>query len=71
LSILIVGGEMRATVVRIGNSRGVRIPKSILAACGIEGAVDLSVADGKIVLAAAPLSSWLRGAVAEGSARHA
>ena len=45
---------MRANVVRIGNSRGVRIPKSLLAACGIEDAVDLSVDDGKIVLKAAP-----------------
>jgi antitoxin MazE len=45
---------MRANVVRIGNSRGVRIPKSILAACGIDDVVDLSVADGKIVLEAAP-----------------
>jgi antitoxin MazE len=45
---------MRASVVRIGNSRGVRIPKSILAACGIEDAVNLSIADGKIILEAAP-----------------
>ena len=45
---------MRTNVVRIGNSRGVRIPKSILAACGIEDAVDLTVADGKVVLAPAP-----------------
>ena len=45
---------MRANVVRIGNSRGVRIPKAILATCGIEDAVDLTVADGKIVLQAAP-----------------
>jgi len=44
---------MRANVVRIGNSRGVRIPKSILASCGIEDVVDLSVDDGKIVLVAA------------------
>ena len=44
---------MRAKVVQIGNSRGVRIPKSILAACGIEDTVDLSVDDGKIVLTAA------------------
>lgn len=45
---------MRTSVVRIGNSRGVRIPKSILAACGIEDAVDLTVADGKVVLTPAP-----------------
>jgi antitoxin MazE len=45
---------MRAKVVQIGNSRGVRIPKSILTACGIGDMVDLSVDDGKIVLQAAP-----------------
>ena len=45
---------MRAKVVQIGNSRGVRIPKAILVACAIEDAVDLSVVDGKIVLEAAP-----------------
>jgi len=45
---------MRANVVRIGNSRGIRIPKSILTACGIEDAVNLSVDDGKIVLQAVP-----------------
>jgi antitoxin MazE len=44
---------MRANVVRIGNSRGVRIPKSILVECGIDDVVDLSVTDGKIVLEAA------------------
>lgn len=44
---------MRAKIVQIGNSRGVRIPKSILTACGIGDAVDLSVDDGKIVLQAA------------------
>lgn len=45
---------MRANVVQIGNSRGVRIPKAILLACAIEDAVELSVVDGKIVLQAAP-----------------
>lgn len=45
---------MRAKVVQIGNSRGIRIPKSILAACGIGDTVDLTVDDDKIVLQAAP-----------------
>src|SRR5438093_488148 len=52
--ILSVGGSMRTRVVRIGNSRGLRIPKSILQACGIEDAVDLTIADGKLVVEAAP-----------------
>jgi antitoxin MazE len=43
---------MRASVIKIGNSRGIRIPKSVLVACGIEDSVDLSVEDGKIVLSA-------------------
>lgn len=45
---------MRARVIKIGNSRGVRIPKSVLVACGIDDAVDLSVVEGRIVLVAAP-----------------
>jgi antitoxin MazE len=40
---------MRVNVVRIGNSRGVRIPKALLEQCGIGDAVDLTVEDGKLV----------------------
>jgi antitoxin MazE len=43
---------MRASVIRIGNSRGIRIPKSFLVECGIEESVDLTVEDGRIVLSA-------------------
>jgi antitoxin MazE len=62
---------MRANVIKIGNSRGVRIPKSILTACGIGDAVDLSVADGKIILEAAPRvrQGWAEAAAE--MARHA
>ena len=41
---------MRTKLVRIGNSRGVRLPKPILAASGISDEVDLKVEDGCIVL---------------------
>lgn len=61
---------MRANVVRIGNSRGVRIPKAILATCGIEDTVDLTVADGKIVLQAAPRVRQGWAEAAEEMARH-
>lgn len=41
---------MRANIVRIGNSRGLRIPKTVLEQCGIGDAVDLTVEDDRIVL---------------------
>jgi antitoxin MazE len=41
---------MRASVVRIGNSRGVRIPKALLEQCGIVDAVDITVDDRRLVL---------------------
>jgi antitoxin MazE len=41
---------MRASIVRIGNSRGLRIPKALLEACGIRDAVELSVEDGRLVV---------------------
>jgi antitoxin MazE len=57
---------VRANIVQIGNSRGVRIPKSILASCGIQDAVDLTVEDGKIVLTPASLvrQGWAEAAQA-------
>jgi antitoxin MazE len=41
---------MRVNVVRIGNSRGVRIPKALLEQCGIGDAVDLTVEEGRLVV---------------------
>jgi antitoxin MazE len=37
-------------VVRIGNSRGIRIPKPILDQCDIGSQVSLEIEDGRIVL---------------------
>ena len=41
---------MRAKIIRIGNSRGIRLPKPILEASGITDEVDLKVEDGRVIL---------------------
>ncbi|MCG6143286.1 AbrB/MazE/SpoVT family DNA-binding domain-containing protein [Leptospira bandrabouensis] len=41
---------MKAAVIQIGNSKGIRIPKTVLAECQIEGEVDLLVEDNKIII---------------------
>jgi antitoxin MazE len=38
------------SVVQIGNSKGIRIPKAILQQCGIGKELDLQVESGRIVL---------------------
>lgn len=42
---------MRADIIKIGNSMGLRIPKAILQQCGITNAVELNVEDHKITIA--------------------
>ncbi|TGK48002.1 AbrB/MazE/SpoVT family DNA-binding domain-containing protein [Leptospira kanakyensis] len=41
---------MKAAVIQIGNSKGIRIPKTVLAECQIEDEVDLLVEDNKIII---------------------
>ncbi len=41
---------MRVEIIRIGNSRGLRIPKTILEQCGIKTAVDLRVEDHSFIV---------------------
>ena len=41
---------VRARIVSIGNSQGVRIPKLLLEQTGIEGEVELEVKEDKIVI---------------------
>jgi antitoxin MazE len=48
--IVITEAIMRTKLVRIGNSRGVRLPKPILDASGITDEVDLELEEGRIVL---------------------
>ncbi len=52
---------MRASIVSVGNSRGIRIPKAILQQCGIEDEVTLEVKGGRIILSpvhAKPREGW-------------
>jgi len=49
-----------ARIIRIGNSRGIRLPKSILEQCQLGATVDLSVEQGVLVVrpVSAPRAGW-------------
>jgi len=51
---------MKAHVVRIGNSKGIRIPKSVIEQCHLHGAVDLEILDGQLVIRSTtkPRTGW-------------
>lgn len=51
---------MRSTLRKIGNSRGVLIPASFLAACEIDGEIEMHLEDGCIVIepVTTPRASW-------------
>jgi antitoxin MazE len=51
---------MKARVVRIGNSRGIRIPKAVIEQCHLHGAVELDIQQGQLVIrsAAKPRGGW-------------
>ncbi len=42
---------MKTRLVRIGNSRGVRLPKAIIAQAGLTEEVQLDVRDGAVIIA--------------------
>jgi antitoxin MazE len=60
---------MRVELVRIGNSRGIRIPKALIEQCGFGGAVDLRVEKDRLVIAPdrAPRQGWKEAFAAAGS----
>lgn len=41
---------MRAEIIRIGNSKGLRIPKAVLEQCGMKSAVNLRVKDHSLII---------------------
>ena len=43
---------MRLKIVQIGNSAGVRLPKSVIQSCGFEAEVDMVVQDRSVILSA-------------------
>jgi antitoxin MazE len=55
---------VKTRLVRIGNSRGVRLPKPLIEEAGLTEEVELRVRDGAIVIAAmtAPRSGWAQAA---------
>ncbi len=55
---------MKTRLVRIGNSRGVRLPKTIIEQAGLTEEVELGVRDGAVVIARAtpPRSGWATAA---------
>jgi antitoxin MazE len=42
---------MKTRLIRIGNSRGVRLPKAVIAQAGLTEEVELGVRDGAVVIA--------------------
>lgn len=57
---------MRLELVCVGNSKGVRLPKAVLAQCGFTGSADLEIKDGAIILRPVrePRRSWAEAAKA-------
>jgi antitoxin MazE len=51
---------MKVELVRIGNSRGIRIPKPILEQCGFQDSVELQVENDRLVIARGrrPREGW-------------
>lgn len=41
---------MKASIIQIGNSQGLRIPKPILEQCGFDGEVELEVHDNELII---------------------
>jgi len=51
---------MKAAIVKIGNSRGIRIPKVVLEQCMLEDEVDMEVLNRKLVICPStqPREGW-------------
>jgi antitoxin MazE len=55
---------VKARIIRIGNSKGVRIPKPLLEQAGLSEDVELHADDGRIIIAAGrpPRTGWAQAA---------
>ena len=51
---------MKTALVRIGNSKGIRLPKPILEQCGIDDEVELEIEDDRLIVrpARSPRFGW-------------
>ena len=55
---------MKARIVRIGNSKGIRLPKPLLEQAGLTDEVELEIRDGEIVISRVgrPREGWAEAA---------
>ena len=55
---------MKAKLIQIGNSRGVRLPKPLIKEAGLDNEVDISIRRGEIVIrpVGKPRSGWASAA---------
>jgi len=60
---------MKAELIRIGNSRGIRNPKPLIEQCGFSDVVEMHVEKGRLVLAPErrPREGWKEAFAAAGS----
>ena len=51
---------MKTNIVRIGNSKGIRLPKSVLQQCHLKDAVDMEIEDDALIIRSvhAPRRGW-------------
>ena len=63
---------MLVTLIRIGNSKGVRLPKAVIEQAGLKDEIDLEIRDGKVILSSArqPRAGWEMAAQACHEAGH-
>ena len=61
-SYIVIKAEhpMKTSIIRIGNSRGIRIPKPLLQQTGLSGEVEMRAQNGSLVIRAAkkPRAGW-------------
>ena len=57
---------MQTKLIRIGNSQGVRLPKSIIEQIGIVDQLEMEVSDGCVIIrpASSPRDDWAEAAAA-------
>ncbi len=60
IMMLLLCDHMTTKLIRIGNSRGVRIPKALIEECGLDDAVELQAREGELVIRPAkrPRAGW-------------
>jgi antitoxin MazE len=58
---------MKSMLVRIGNSRGIRLPKALIDEAGLTGEVDIHAEPGRITIrpVEAPRKGWAAAAAAD------